>query len=135
MLYIEHVFTNTYVRLMGESQMWRTGRSLTQCAVRGGRARHDRWRRALVFGAVITVLLSMGLMAAAQSGSGADGRRPPGTAVVRVVPGDTLWSIAARHAPPGADLRQVGYEIRVLNRLENSAIAPGQELQVPAVRR
>jgi hypothetical protein len=50
-----------------------------------------------------------------------------------VIPGDTLWSIAA--TIPGsehADLRQVIYEIKKLNNISTSKLIPGQVLLVPA---
>lgn len=53
---------------------------------------------------------------------------PPPTAVVR--PHDTLWSIAARHAPH-RDVRAVIAEIRQLNGLSGTTVHPGHRLVLP----
>ena len=50
------------------------------------------------------------------------------TYVVR--PGDTLWSIAARVAGPGADPRPVVDELERDNRL-GASITPGEVLRIP----
>jgi Tfp pilus assembly protein FimV len=50
------------------------------------------------------------------------------TYVVR--PGDTLWSIAARAAGPGADPRPIVDELERENRL-GVAIVPGEVIRLP----
>ena len=55
----------------------------------------------------------------------------PTTLAVTVQPGDTLWGIAAA-IDPGADPRALMAEIRELNGLVQSGLAPGQVLVVPA---
>ena len=50
---------------------------------------------------------------------------------VTVMPGDTLWSIAANIAP-GADTQTVIAEIVSLNQLETATVQPGQRLAIPA---
>jgi hypothetical protein len=52
------------------------------------------------------------------------------TPVVVVHPGDTLWSVAARHAP-SRDPYGIMEEIRRLNDLPDHTIHPGQELVLP----
>lgn len=47
-----------------------------------------------------------------------------------VLPGDTLWSLAA-HIAPGEDRREVVDEIVRLNQLGGGAIFAGQELAIP----
>ena len=54
----------------------------------------------------------------------------PVTVDYRVLPGDSLWTIAEEIAPE-ADVRGLIAEIRDLNDLESSLILPGQELVVP----
>ena len=49
-----------------------------------------------------------------------------------VVSGDTLWDIAAQHAPEGADLRDVVFDVKRVNGLDSSTIQPGQVIRVPA---
>lgn len=54
-----------------------------------------------------------------------------GTQVVRVHPGDTVWSIAADHYP-GDDLRARVDEIISVNHLGGGLVMPGQALTIPA---
>jgi LysM repeat protein len=61
----------------------------------------------------------------------ADPPGPPQTTTVR--PGDTLWSVAQRHAP-GDEPFAVIEEIRSLNRLPDYTVHPGQRLVLPARR-
>jgi nucleoid-associated protein YgaU len=46
-----------------------------------------------------------------------------------VRPGDTLWSIAARHY--GGDPRRGVWRLQTTNDLSGSALVPGQVLRVP----
>ena len=51
---------------------------------------------------------------------------------VYVKPGDTVWQIASKYATPKDDVREVIYEIRRINKLDNNAhVYPGQALKVP----
>jgi LysM repeat protein len=50
---------------------------------------------------------------------------------VTVLPGDTLWSIAAE-AAPDADPRDVIDDIMRLNNLSGGAIQAGSEIAIPA---
>ena len=50
---------------------------------------------------------------------------------VTVRPGDSLWSIAATHARPSADLQEVVDRISEANRLESGTIQPGERLRIP----
>lgn len=63
-------------------------------------------------------------------GQGADRVVPANTVVVRVGAGETMWDVARRVAPR-SDQRAVVARIRQLNRIVDSAISPGQRLQVP----
>ncbi|MEK3881335.1 LysM peptidoglycan-binding domain-containing protein [Paenibacillus sp. PL2-23] len=45
--------------------------------------------------------------------------------------GDTLWSIASRHAEAGDDIGYLVYRIKQRNGLENVTIHPGQQLIIP----
>ena len=63
-------------------------------------------------------------------GAGA-GAAPTAAATVVVGPGDTVWSIAARH-PDGEDIRTEVAQILSLNRLRSAIIQPGETLVVPA---
>lgn len=50
----------------------------------------------------------------------------------QVMPGDSLWSIAAAHYP-GHHTGEMVYEIRVLNGLRDATIYPNQVLELPEV--
>lgn len=80
-------------------------------------------------GAVLALLVA-GLAAPASQASPASSGAGGGPVVV-VQPGDTLWSVAARHRPHH-DLPGRIEEIRRLNDLPGHTIHPGQELVLPA---
>jgi Tfp pilus assembly protein FimV len=48
-----------------------------------------------------------------------------------VRPGDTLWSIAATHAAPTADVQEVVDRISDANHLQGGTLQPGQHLRIP----
>jgi len=50
---------------------------------------------------------------------------------VTVKPGDTLWSIAASHSRPSADVQEIVDRISDENRLSGGTILPGQHLRIP----
>jgi len=52
-------------------------------------------------------------------------------ATVTVRPGDTLWSIAATHAAPTADVQEVVDRISDANHLQGGTLQPGQHLRIP----
>ena len=54
-------------------------------------------------------------------------------AKVLVHPGDTLWSIAAQHAGPDANVSDTVDEIARVNRITNGKIVPGQHLAIPTI--
>jgi hypothetical protein len=62
---------------------------------------------------------------------GSDDEVPP-TPTVVVAAGDTLWSIAERHAP-GEDPRAVIHAIEQLNDLGGGPLLPGDTLSLPPV--
>lgn len=49
---------------------------------------------------------------------------------VVVQPGDTLWGLGERYAPPHADLRRWVYAVERLNHV-GGLIVPGQRLRLP----
>ena len=49
-----------------------------------------------------------------------------------VQPGDTVWAIAVRSEPAGADPRPLVDQIQTLNDLQDGRLQPGQTLIVPA---
>ncbi|WP_371370986.1 LysM peptidoglycan-binding domain-containing protein [Sporomusa aerivorans] len=51
---------------------------------------------------------------------------------VYVKPGDTVWQIAAKYTTDKDDIRELIYEIRQINKLDNNAkVYSGQILKVP----
>lgn len=74
--------------------------------------------------AVLTVFLLIGGAAEAEG-------PPPSTIEYVVSAGDTLWEVAATHAPSGIDIRNLISDIKDLSGIESSTIYPGQVLRIP----
>ncbi len=87
-----------------------------------------RRRRALAASAFLVLLLTVGSPVARAFGDPDAPDVPSVTYVVRT--GDTLWSIAERHAP-GEDPRVVIHEIAQLNHLGDEPLVPGRSLAFP----
>ena len=91
-----------------------------------------RGRRVLL--ALAALPLAFGIAFAALSGGNALATGEDAGAVtfetVTVMPGDTLWSIAAEISPE-SDPREVIGEITRLNMLQGGVLQIGQELSVP----
>lgn len=65
-------------------------------------------------------------------GGAADAEGPPAPATEYLVgTGDTLWEIAADHAGPDVDLRNLIADIKRMSDLGSSTIYPGQILLIP----
>ncbi len=58
----------------------------------------------------------------------------PRYVTVTVHLGDTLWSIAASHAAPTADVQEIVDRISDVNHLGSGTIQPGERLRVPLLR-
>jgi hypothetical protein len=97
-------------------------------AVRPARLRLTRRGRVVV---VVLLLLIVGGIAAflSPASRAADPARPTATVVVQ--PGDTLWSVAARHRPSRDPFSMIE-EIRRLNGIDGFTVHAGQELTLPA---
>lgn len=89
--------------------------------------RLTRRGRVLLF---VLCLLGVGLLAALAAPATQAARTPAPPEVAVVQPGDTLWSVAARHAPSD-DPYGIIEEIRRLNDLPDHTIHPGQQLVLP----
>ncbi|MBO2531563.1 LysM domain-containing protein [Planifilum fulgidum] len=82
-------------------------------------------------GTALIGILCFLLMIAVAWGGRAAGDGPEPTVDVRVEPGDTLWSLARRHADDSVDIRELISDIRRINQLEDAVIHPGQTLKIP----
>jgi hypothetical protein len=99
---------------------------------RAGRLQRRRRRiaglaRFVVFLLLIFVAVWAGVRVAH---AGEDGRIYTGDSYT-VQQGDDLWTIAAAHYGQRIDLRKAVYVIREANRLDGSAVQPGDDLQLP----
>jgi LysM repeat protein len=95
-----------------------------------GRLRLTRRGRAVLIGFLLLLASLVTAVVAPASRAAA----PPGPARIAIVePGDSLWSIAERHAP-GHDPITAVEEIRRLNRLDGYTVHAGQRLAVPPDR-
>jgi LysM repeat protein len=89
--------------------------------------RLTRRGRAVVLSGLLVITAALAVLTAA-AGQAADPQGPPPTTVVEQ--GDTLWSIAERHAPRRDRFGTVD-EIRRLNKLDGYEIRTGQQLVLP----
>ncbi len=83
---------------------------------------------------VLILLLTGAVVARANDGAAGAGSSEQVIAARvehRVIPGDTLWDIAAVYTPPGDDIRDTIYDIKLANSLESSVIVVGDTLIIP----
>ncbi|MEJ1088299.1 LysM peptidoglycan-binding domain-containing protein [Microbacterium sp. Mu-80] len=91
-----------------------------------------RGRRVLAVAAALPVAVGIAFSVLAGGSALASGSHsePVSFESVTVLPGDSLWSIAAE-AAPGADPRVVIEDIKRLNNLSSGAIQVGAEISIP----
>lgn len=91
-----------------------------------------RGRRVLLAAAALPIALGIGfsVLAGGTALASAEQAAPVAFESVTVLPGDTLWSIAAESAP-GADPRVVIEDIKRLNNLSSGEIQVGAEIAIP----
>lgn len=94
-------------------------------STRPERALAPLFRRVVIGAAVLAALLGFGFAHAVQ------GSAPAAYETVTVLPGDTLWDLAA-HRYPNADVRQKVGEIERANGISDPVVHPGQTLKVPS---
>jgi hypothetical protein len=101
---------------------------------RGRRARAERRHR--LTGALLMCLLSVSMLAAAAVPGilEADPVLPAQTVAVKVAPGETLWSIAADHAPEGVPTSRMVEAISDLNGLDTGGVPAGAVIHIPSDR-
>ena len=78
------------------------------------------------------VMVTVLIVAAALSTGYATANEPLRTVDVKVMAGDSLWSIAAEHGPSHMDTYEVVREITRINGLDGSLVVAGQVIEVPA---
>jgi hypothetical protein len=116
---------NDTVRFSAPSRPVRAARPEPMRLTRRGR---------IFFGTIIALALAAGayFLGFGASQAGADSTvSTTSFEQVTVMPGDTLWSIAATIAP-NADTQQVIADIVSLNQLETATVQPGQRIAIPA---
>jgi hypothetical protein len=99
------------------------------CGTREARVPVPRVTKAVRLGAAAAVTLAV-VGGVGWMGQAASPGVPAETTLTRVGAGETVWDVAQRVAPK-SDQRAVVERIRQLNGMANSAIQPGQQLQVP----
>lgn len=98
------------------------------------RLRLTRRGKSVVLAAAVVVVAVLVIMFGSPSIAGGDAGAAPETTSVRVMPGHTLWEIAAA-ANPNGDIRATVDEIVRLNSLPNaSALQMGSEIAVPVYK-
>ncbi|KAB2346387.1 LysM peptidoglycan-binding domain-containing protein [Actinomadura rudentiformis] len=90
-----------------------------------------RGRAVLTAFAACTLLVAFWLTEGPGARAGDGGHAPAHRQTVVVEPGETLWDIAARHAPD-SDPRRTVDRIIDLNSLSSPVVQPGQQLRLPA---
>lgn len=91
-------------------------------------ARRASRARGILFAAVLALVLALG---AGILGADADGPADLGQTVT-VLPGQTLWDVAAAHTPAGADVRATLDRIRGLNGLTGADVPAWTVVVLPA---
>jgi LysM repeat protein len=93
-------------------------------------------RGRLVITLLVATLVVAGALLGAQTALAGQDAAPASLSQVTVLPGDTLWSIAAEslrsQGSTDVDVRDRVAEIRDLNALESSSLSVGQELVLPS---
>ncbi|MGD1034877.1 MAG: LysM peptidoglycan-binding domain-containing protein [Candidatus Dormibacteria bacterium] len=109
----------------------RAGRPVTAVIVDGQPARRIPRRRRWPVGRTILVSALVACFGWGLLGGAGAGSAPTAAVTVVVRPGDTVWSIASRHAG-GGDIRTEVAQILSRNGLSSPVIQPGETLVVPA---
>jgi hypothetical protein len=100
----------------------------------GRRQRRRRRVTGLIRFAVFLLLIFVAVWAGVRvANAGTDGRLYTGQHYV-VQQGDDVWTIASTHYDGTVDLRKAVYVIRQANHLSDTALQPGQELQLPTLQ-
>ena len=88
-----------------------------------------RRRRTLAVSAAAVLAVAAVVMSTASTAP-APAPQAPRTLVLK--PGDSLWGVAERFSPPGADLRAYVHSLIGLNHLQGRTPLPGLRLRLPS---
>ena len=91
--------------------------------------RRPRWCRWIALSGVVG---GMAAFPALAGGRGADSEAPRPPLVVKVVYGESLWTIARKHGNPSQDVRETVWRIRRANGVEAGRLRPGSKITIPA---
>lgn len=98
----------------------------------GRRIRTKYLVRRVAVGAVGAVIVIVGAALVHDGPAATDRPGGRGGAIVgSVAPGDTLWDLARRYSPPGADLRAYVDRLVSANRLTGRPLQAGMRLRFP----
>lgn len=97
-----------------------------------GRGRLATRRRQALMGAVVTAVIAGGGLLSGGAAAAVGGHSPASQRTVVVAPGDTLWSLAVRHAPADASLQAYAARVAQVNAVDPAGLRPGSVLRLPA---
>lgn len=89
------------------------------------------WRRRVGLLLVVVTMATLAVQALAQGPTAAPEVVPVSTATVVVQPGQTLWDVAAEHAPDDTSPAAYVHELAELNGITNGAVDAWQVLRLP----
>ena len=113
------------------SSVARSARPAPMSQRRSSALRLTRRGRMVVVGAALAGLVALGGVATEGASAALHGGRPVAAHQVTVMPGDTLWDLAAK-AAAGGDILAMEQRIMELNALGDASLHVGQRLLVPA---
>lgn len=93
--------------------------------------RLTRRGRLVVFLGTLLIVLALGVVWGSGSVASEQAGTPEPTRVVMVMPGDTLYDLAADADPADGDVAAMVERIQRLNALDSGMLVVGQELRVP----
>ncbi|HVF53750.1 MAG TPA: LysM domain-containing protein [Actinomycetota bacterium] len=105
-------------------------RRTERAPLRARRARARAAARRRLTTVAIVVVATLGLLLGGFGGTGTAARKSVGPRAVVVQPGDTLWGLAERYAPPGTDPRAYIYAIEERNALLGP-LQTGMRIKLP----
>ena len=93
--------------------------------------RLTRRGRLVVFLGALAIVMLLGVVWGSGSVATERAGTPEPTDVVTVMPGDTLYDLAADATPAGGDVAAMVERIQRLNALDSGMLVAGQELRIP----